>query len=174
MFTSNVALVDGFSVDSDRFINPVVDAKEWKTSTFRFRNITFVTNRVDVTLLRVEQFRIQLFIHTRVSVLETTEVTANSNPRHFCRFLYNLTFTLSKEWQATWITTITNLAALAWGLIFGYMYSHRQNITFITKRVSCQIIVFSTLTKKFLVLLYLVVHDCHGFLSRNDFIFSLL
>ncbi|KAJ3652976.1 hypothetical protein Zmor_018898 [Zophobas morio] len=52
-------------------------------------------------------------------------------------FLYNLTFTLSKEWQATWITTITNLAALAWGLIFGYMYSHRQNNTFITKRSYC-------------------------------------
>ncbi|XP_063924959.1 nose resistant to fluoxetine protein 6-like [Zophobas morio] len=47
---------------------------------------------------------------------------------------YDLKFTFVKEWQATWITTISNLAGLAWGFIFGYMYSHRQNINFFTKR----------------------------------------
>ncbi|XP_063923709.1 uncharacterized protein LOC135137877 [Zophobas morio] len=50
--------------------------------------------------------------------------------------LYDFKFTFSKEWQATWISTMSNLAGLAWGLIFGYLYSHRQNNTFSTKRVN--------------------------------------
>ncbi|XP_063924290.1 nose resistant to fluoxetine protein 6-like [Zophobas morio] len=48
--------------------------------------------------------------------------------------LYGFTFLFRKEWQATWITTVSNLAGLAWGLLFGYIYSHRQNNTFITKK----------------------------------------
>ncbi|KAJ3657789.1 hypothetical protein Zmor_009569 [Zophobas morio] len=50
--------------------------------------------------------------------------------------LYDFKFTFSKEWQATWISTMSNLAGLAWGLIFGYLYSHLQNNAFSTKRVN--------------------------------------
>ena len=68
MFAAHVVFVCRFSVDTAWFIDFMVDTKESKTSVFGFQNIAFLTDRVDLPLLKMERLRIQCCIHTRVSI----------------------------------------------------------------------------------------------------------